>query len=66
MLEIKDNGKGFVVPANLVNLARQDHFGMAGMRERVEALGGKFLLVSKPSKGTVVVLKVPFPEEESA
>jgi PAS domain S-box-containing protein len=59
VLEIKDNGKGFEVPADFVNLARQNHFGMAGMRERVEAVGGKFRIISRPGQGTRVEIKVP-------
>ncbi len=33
-LEIKDDGKGFVVPNSWVELARQGHYGLAGAAER--------------------------------
>lgn len=54
-LEIEDDGAGFdptaPVPAG--------HFGLIGMRERVEKLGGEFHLRSESSKGTTVEVVVP-------
>ena len=35
------------------------HYGLIGMRERVEKLGGEFLLTSAPGKGTQVHLSIP-------
>ena len=64
VLEIKDNGVGFEVPANLVNLTRKEHFGMAGMRERVEAINGTIKVTSRPGQGTTVKVKVPNPPKE--
>ncbi len=58
-LEIKDNGKGFEIPSDWVSLTRRDHFGMAGMKERVDAVGGKIQIASKPGRGTTVKVKVP-------
>ncbi|MBI5535151.1 MAG: HAMP domain-containing protein [Deltaproteobacteria bacterium] len=49
---IEDDGCGFD-PA----LARG--MGMMGMRERVTLLGGRFELVSKTGKGTLIALEVP-------
>jgi PAS domain S-box-containing protein len=59
VMEISDNGKGFEVPADFVNLARQNHFGMAGMRERIDAVGGKFRVSSQPGGGTTLEIRVP-------
>lgn len=55
---IEDDGTGFApslpVPAG--------HFGIMGIRERVEKLGGSSELRSQPGKGTTVEVKVPLPK----
>lgn len=58
-LEIRDDGKGFVVPASLVELTRGGHFGLAGAAERVEALGGRLEIRSRPGDGTQVLAAIP-------
>jgi signal transduction histidine kinase len=35
------------------------HYGLLGMRERVERLGGTFALDSQPGHGTTVDVSVP-------
>ncbi|HEX2489395.1 MAG TPA: ATP-binding protein, partial [Blastocatellia bacterium] len=35
------------------------HYGLVGMRERAEKLGGQLSLTSSPGKGTRVLLRVP-------
>ena len=54
MLEIAvtDDGAGFVPD-------RAEGFGLAGMRERVEGLGGIFILRSEPGAGTQVKVLLP-------
>lgn len=59
-LEIEDNGKGFIVPERWVELVRQGHLGLVGIRERVEAIGGNLTIVSAPGKGTLIRVIVPF------
>jgi signal transduction histidine kinase len=34
-------------------------FGLQTMRERTEALGGEFELVSSPGRGTTVAMRIP-------
>jgi ligand-binding sensor domain-containing protein/signal transduction histidine kinase len=54
---IKDDGCGFVSsPAGNGN---GEHFGLVGMRERTEQMGGSFQIVSTPGLGTEVVVDVP-------
>ena len=53
-LTLQDDGRGFVVPTTLHSLVAQGHFGMAGMRERVELIGGTLTVESVPGKGTTV------------
>jgi PAS domain S-box-containing protein len=59
-LEIRDNGMGFDVPTDWLDLARQGHLGLVGMRERAEALGGQAVIISSPGQGTQVQVRVPF------
>lgn len=59
VLEIEDNGKGFVVPKSWVELVRRDHFGLVGLVERVEGIRGKLEIVSAPGEGTLVRAIVP-------
>jgi signal transduction histidine kinase len=56
-VEIVDDGCGFD-PAVIFS-SEGRHYGLIGMRERVEKLGGEFLLTSSPGKGTQVHLSIP-------
>lgn len=59
MLEIHDNGEGFIVPDKWIELARQGHMGLIGAAERAEAIGGKLSIVSDPKSGTRVRVVAP-------
>ena len=54
LLLIKDNGRGFDVPTYLTDLTRSQHYGLAGMLERVQLLDGHLSLHSRPQQGTEV------------
>lgn|GEM_PF-1520175 len=49
---ISDNGKGFDMEKELQQKGKLLKMGIMGMKERVESLGGKFLIKSAPEKGT--------------
>jgi ligand-binding sensor domain-containing protein/signal transduction histidine kinase len=51
-LEIADNGRGFEPATG--RLAAAGHFGILGMRERMEQIGGGLEISSQPDGGTVV------------
>jgi ligand-binding sensor domain-containing protein/signal transduction histidine kinase len=54
-LEVCDDGRGFAPEA-----ARENgHYGIVGMRERVEQLGGMFNVRSSPGHGTTVIACLP-------
>jgi PAS domain S-box-containing protein len=59
-LEITDNGKGFEVPANWIELVRRGHYGLAGAAERANALGGMLKVQSKPGISTTIQVIVPW------
>jgi signal transduction histidine kinase len=56
-VEIQDDGCGF--EASSSRSPDGHHFGLTGMRERVEKLGGEFHLTSSPGKGTQLRLSIP-------
>ncbi|WP_414709019.1 CHASE3 domain-containing protein [Ramlibacter sp.] len=53
-VEIRDDGKGFDVRST-----RPSTHGLAGMRHRVEAAGGRLTLQSQPGQGTRVLASLP-------
>ncbi len=54
-LTIKDNGAGM----DMCNVDQSNHFGLLGMRERVQALRGKFNVDSIPDDGTLISVTIP-------
>ncbi len=58
-LEIIDDGQGFTMPLDWLDMARGGHFGLVGMRERAEALGSHAEIISHPGGGTRVRVRVP-------
>lgn len=57
-LEIQDNGKGM----DVANVDQSNHFGLLGMRERVQGLNGQFHVVSKAANngnGTTISILIP-------
>lgn len=56
-LAIRDDGRGFE-PTVALNLEKE-HFGLRGMQERVQALGGSCDIFSRPAAGTSIVIDVP-------
>jgi PAS domain S-box-containing protein len=59
VLEIQDDGTGFSVPKDLLQQTQLGHYGLAGMKERAETVGGEFALQSKPGAGTTVMVRAP-------
>jgi signal transduction histidine kinase len=64
MMVVEDDGVGFDTRA------RANSFGLTAMRERVEALGGKIEVESRPAKamakrhGTTIRVGLPLPQKE--
>jgi signal transduction histidine kinase len=52
-IEVRDDGRGFELGT------RSDGFGLVGMRERVDLVGGEISIESKSGAGTLVSAKVP-------
>jgi ligand-binding sensor domain-containing protein/signal transduction histidine kinase len=56
---VSDNGSGF--HATDTSLPAKGHFGLQGMRERANQIGGTLNVESSPDSGTTVTLSVPLP-----
>jgi two-component system, NarL family, sensor histidine kinase DegS len=56
---IADDGRGFIPDTQ--RTARARPLGLTSMRERIEALGGTFHVVSRPGSGTRVTATIPVP-----
>lgn len=54
-LTIGDNGIGMIV----CNVDQTRHFGLLGMRERVQSLRGRFQVDSAPGNGTRIIVELP-------
>jgi PAS domain S-box-containing protein len=65
---VQDKGKGFDL-AMLVDQAPNDptsmssKFGLFSVQERMQALGGRFEIISAPGRGTTATLTLPLPAE---
>jgi signal transduction histidine kinase len=54
-LTARDDGKGVPEPAE----AAPGGYGLRGLRERAEALGGDFLFVLEPGQGAQLTFRLP-------
>jgi signal transduction histidine kinase len=57
-LKIRDNGKGFNSKKGAIIAGGEHNFGLIGMQERIESLGGKFRIRSQNNRGTSLFIKV--------
>jgi signal transduction histidine kinase/streptogramin lyase len=55
-LRIRDDGKG--IPCDVLKEGRHGHYGLCGMRERAQQIGGKLDIWSQPGAGTEIELSV--------
>lgn len=63
-LEVADDGSGFSMRDVLARGGRgrrPDSYGLRGMRERAELLGGRVAVTSRPGVGTTVEAVIPIP-----
>jgi signal transduction histidine kinase len=64
MLSVYDDGKGFLITDANSGSGSESGMGCQTMRERAEALGGAFQLISAPGQGTTVQVIVPLQTRE--
>ena len=56
-LRVRDDGKG--IDEDAMQSQPPGHFGLPGMRERAEIVGGRLEVWSKPNSGTQIELSIP-------
>ncbi|HJW91935.1 MAG TPA: histidine kinase [Anaerolineales bacterium] len=54
ILEVRDDGRGFVVPESPAEFAPSGHFGLLGLHERADLIGARLEIHSAPGRGTRV------------
>lgn len=63
-IKVEDNGIGFVTAEINEKIRQGSHFGLLGMRERIEMLEGRFSLDSRPNEGTRIEMCVPLEDKQ--
>ena len=64
ILDVQDDGAGFVMQEADHKRDDSGGFGLVAMRERVEQLGGELLIESEPGGGTTVAVSIPVGSSE--
>ena len=59
-LGVEDDGRGFRAAGDQGEAIRLRQWGLVGIQERVELVGGSFSLASEPGKGARLQVEVPF------
>jgi signal transduction histidine kinase len=54
---VRDNGGG--IDPQVLRSGREGHWGLSGMRERAERIGGRLTVWTRPADGTEIELSVP-------
>lgn len=62
-ITIHDNGKGFQMESIQSKMTGGTHYGLLGMKERVELLEGRFEIESRPNGGTQITMLIPIKME---
>lgn len=65
ILKVQDDGHGFDVERSSEQAIRMHQWGLLGIRERAELVGGEVLVTSQEGLGTTIEVKVPIRKTES-
>ncbi|MFC1911961.1 sensor histidine kinase [Chloroflexota bacterium] len=57
-IDVKDDGKGFILNKTVVNLAADGKLGIMGMQQRAKLLNGVIDIQSQCGKGTLVSIEI--------
>lgn len=58
-IRVRDNGVGFVIPAEGFHATGEGGFGIFSIQERLAHLGGSLMVASTPGVGTVATIEAP-------
>jgi signal transduction histidine kinase len=64
LLRVADNGRGLPEATGEAQFERNGHMGLAGMRERITALGGLVRIGSGGQSGAVIEVLLPAPSQQ--
>ena len=64
-IEVQDHGRGFD-PDALEAKSANGHFGLFSVRERMQAMGGRLEVASRPGEGTTVTMLLPLEKSQPA
>jgi len=62
---VTDDGAGFDAATTSETAEASGHFGLVGMRERAEAVGGRLLVTSAIGRGTTVEATIPYERDRA-
>ena len=63
-LRIEDDGRGFEMPEHISDFLQGEHYGLAGVLERVQLMGGHMTLRSQRDIGTELAVSIPVKADE--
>lgn len=66
LINVEDDGQGFDMPVEFGRLVAGQHFGLVGLREQVEVLGGQMCIRSAPGQGCSLSARLPLSRGVSA
>jgi signal transduction histidine kinase len=66
VIAVEDDGQGFPLQTSMPKAQNAGRSGLANMRRRVEELGGRFVIESRPGAGTRIELAVPLEMDSTA
>lgn len=58
-ISVTDEGRGFDPSIALSRSLNREHFGLQGIRERAQAMGGSCEIISKPNEGSRILIELP-------
>ncbi|MGB4595365.1 MAG: histidine kinase [Anaerolineaceae bacterium] len=57
-IQIKDDGKGFLMPSSPSEFPQKGHFGLLGLYERADLINAQLEVISSPGAGTTVSIQL--------
>lgn len=66
VVTVTDEGRGFDLSTETSTSPGDTHFGLFSIRERMDAVGGRFQLLSFPGQGTSATLRLPMGSSRSS
>jgi signal transduction histidine kinase/ActR/RegA family two-component response regulator len=64
-IEVQDQGRGFD-PLAVEAKSENGHFGLFSVKERMQAMGGRLDVRSRPGEGTTVTMRLPLSKSKAA